>query len=87
MFEIVDEELVAILIGGIAKALHRLIFKRGFLIAETAEFQLIRPGVLGEVAGGTRAGPASTIRTSKPCSVSSFATQPPLAPEPTTRTS
>ena len=87
MFEIVDEELMTVVVAGVAEALDRLIFQEALLISEAAEFQLIGPDVFGEIASGDAGGPASSISTVTPRSVSSLATHPPLAPEPITRTS
>src|SRR4029077_17865130 len=58
VLEIIDEKLMAIFVAGIAEALHRLILEKPLLIAEAAKLQLIRPDVLGKVAGGNprRAG-------------------------------
>src|SRR5579859_684940 len=52
IFQIVDEELVAIVVACVAEALHGLVFEQALLIAEAAEFELIRPDVFGEVARG-----------------------------------
>ena len=50
MFQVVDEELMAVLVTGITQTLDGLCAQKLLLIAETAEFQLIGPYVLGEVA-------------------------------------
>jgi hypothetical protein len=52
MLDIVDEELMAEFVTGVAETLHGLRFQKAPLIAEASEFQLIRPNVLGEVACG-----------------------------------
>ena len=52
MLEIVDEELVAVFVAGVAQALHRLCLEQALLVAETAELQLVGPDMLGEIARG-----------------------------------
>ena len=47
---VVDEELVAVLVAGVAEPLHGLVFEQRFGIAESAELQLVGPDVLGEIA-------------------------------------
>ena len=47
---VVDEELVAILVAGVAEPLHGLAFEQRFGVAEAAELQLVGPDVLGEIA-------------------------------------
>src|SRR5579872_158495 len=50
IFQVVDEELVAVVVAGVAQTLHRLVFEQALLIPEAAEFELIWPDVFGEVA-------------------------------------
>ena len=52
MFVVIDEELVAVIVAGIAETLDRLVFEQLFLIAEAAVFKLEGPDVLGKIAGG-----------------------------------
>ena len=47
---IVDEELMTVVIAGVAQPLHRLVLEQPLLIAKPAEFQLVGPDVLGEIA-------------------------------------
>jgi hypothetical protein len=48
---IVDEELMTVVVAGVAKPLQRLVLEQPLLIAEPAKFQLVGPDVLGEIAG------------------------------------
>ena len=50
ILQVADEELMAVLIAGIAEALYWLVLQQAALIAEAAKFELVRPHVLGEIA-------------------------------------
>src|SRR3954471_8962854 len=50
ILQVIDEKLMAVLIAGIAEALYRLVLQQAALIAESAEFELVRPHVFGEIA-------------------------------------
>ena len=52
MLGVVDEELVAVVVAGVAEPLDGLVFEQLFLIAEAAVLELVGPDVFGEVAGG-----------------------------------
>ena len=57
MLQIIDKELMAVLVAGVAEALHGLSLKKPPLISEAAKFQLVRPHVLGEIPGGNARRP------------------------------
>ena len=48
---VVHEELVAVFVARVAEALHGLMLEQLLLVAEAPELELVRPHVLGEVAG------------------------------------
>ena len=48
---IVDKELMTVVVAGVAEPLYRLVLEQSLLIAKPPEFQLVRPDVLGEIAG------------------------------------
>ena len=50
VLQIVDEELMAVFVAGVAQALHRLRLKQALLVAKAAELQLVGPDVFGEIA-------------------------------------
>src|SRR5579871_5342186 len=56
---VVYEELVAVLVTGVAEALHGLLFEHPMLVAKTPEFQLIRQTCSVKSRVGTRGRPAS----------------------------
>ena len=49
---VVDEELVAELVARVAEPLNGLALEQSLTVTEAAKFNLLRPDVLGEVAGG-----------------------------------
>ena len=53
---IVDEELMTVFVAGVAKSLDGLPFEQRSLVHEAAEFELIRPDMLGEVSRGNARG-------------------------------
>src|SRR5205085_2173351 len=50
IFEVIHEELVTVLVAGIAQALYRLGAQQLRLISEAAKLQLVGPDVFGEIA-------------------------------------
>jgi hypothetical protein len=77
---IVNEEVMAVFIRRVTSGLNRLargVFRAG---SKAAILEFIRPGVFS----GSSWRPASSTSTVIPCSVSTFAAHPPVAPEPTT---
>jgi hypothetical protein len=57
MLQVIHEELMAVFVAGVAESLHRLIREQALLVAEAAEFQLVRPDVLREIACGNARRP------------------------------